>query len=1111
MLQLKNIRKAYKTDDFTQVALDDVSVAFRDSEFVAILGPSGSGKTTMLNVLGGLDRADSGEIVINGVSTKDYSSKDWDTYRNHRVGFVFQSYNLIPHQTVLSNVELALTLAGVGRAERRRRATEALAAVGLADHVRKRPAQLSGGQMQRVAIARALVNDPDIVLADEPTGALDTDTGIQVMNILRDVARDRLVVMVTHNPELAESYATRIVRVRDGRIVDDSDPILAGEPEAASFSPAGGAAQAPLSAGRTGEKDKGGRASMGFLTALSLSFNNLMTKKGRTFMTAFAGSIGIIGIAAILALSNGVNHYIARTEEGALSSYPLTITKSSFDFSKLMGYGMSDSGTGTSKGNGARRAKGSDDIPQRAIVTDMFAQVKSNDLGSFKNYLDAHRKKVVHYANAVEYDYDVTPQIYMADTSKGVTRLNPSSVASTLQGGVMGSALTGGSSSTGTFTQLVGDERLLRSNMSLVRGAWPKAADEAVLVLNRRGEVSDYTLYGIGFYDPQSMQKMTDEALGGQKVEVSRKDRRDFTYDDALGMTFAVVPSANLYQRNDAQGTWTDMSEDEAYMRRQVQDGIKLKIVGVIRPKGDAQSGLVKEGVAYTPALTQELMRRAASSQIVREQQARRDVDVFTGKTFEELRQSQESFDMRKMFTVDQDALKRAFTIDTSAVTAAAGGLDSSALDPSGVSLDQAGFDPSAMTLDTSALDNVLSADTVQGILRGVEPFSAYAEKNGLTLTDEQNQAVDKASTALVTGYLTWRQGVAEGADSSWDAYSQTPEAQSVLSQLRADLGDDAFASASALYRQYMGYVGDYVKGQVDALVQQAAQVMATQLASQMSQQVSAATQSLGTQLSAAISQQVAGRMAALSGALQNGFSVDPEAFASAIHLNMTADDLRSLLNNYASAGKLTYDSNMQKLGFADASSPESISIYPKDFAAKESLLKVIDEYNDAKAAKGQDGQKIQYSDVAGSLMSSVTDIVSMISMVLIAFVSISLVVSSIMIGIITYISVLERKKEIGVLRVMGASKLNVANVFNAETVIEGLIAGVLAIAVVLIVQVPVNYAVLAWKGIPDIMMLPWTGALALIGISVLLTFLGGLVPSTKASRNDPVESLRSE
>jgi ABC-type lipoprotein export system ATPase subunit len=770
MLQLKNIRKAYKTDDFTQVALDDVSVTFRDSEFVAILGPSGSGKTTMLNILGGLDHADSGEIVINGVSTRDYSSKDWDTYRNHRVGFVFQSYNLIPHQTVLSNVELALTLAGVGRAERRRRATEALAAVGLADHVRKRPAQLSGGQMQRVAIARALVNDPDIVLADEPTGALDTDTGIQVMNILRDVARDRLVVMVTHNPELAESYATRIVRVRDGRIVDDSDPIRDGEPEAASFSPAGDAAQAPLSAGRTGEKDKGGRASMGFLTALSLSFNNLMTKKGRTFMTAFAGSIGIIGIAAILALSNGVNHYIARTEEGALSSYPLTITKSSFDFSKLMGYGMSDSGTGASSGkaSGAKRAKGSDDIPQRAIVTDMFAQVKSNDLGSFKTYLDAHRKKVGRYANAVEYDYDVTPQIYMTDTSKGVTRLNPSSVASTLQGGVMGSALTGKSSSSGTFTQLVSDERLLRSNMSLVRGTWPKAADEAVLVLNRKGEVSDYTLYGIGFYDPQSMQKMTDAALGGQKVEVSRKDRRDFTYDDALGMTFSVVPSANLYQKNDAQGTWTDMSEDEAYMRQQVQNGIKLRIVGVIRPKGDAQSGLVKEGVAYTPALTQELMRRAASSQIVREQQARRDVDVFTGKTFEELQQSQESFDMRKMFTVDQDALKRAFTIDTSAVTAAAGGLDSSALDLSGISLDQAGFDPSAMTLDTSALDNVLSADTVEGILKGIEPFSAYAEKNGLTLTDEQNQAVDKASTALVTGYLTWRQGVAEGADSSW-------------------------------------------------------------------------------------------------------------------------------------------------------------------------------------------------------------------------------------------------------------------------------------------------------------------------------------------------------
>ncbi|MCH4084000.1 MAG: ABC transporter ATP-binding protein/permease [Olsenella sp.] len=1114
MLELRNIRKAYKTDDFTQVALDNVSLAFRDSEFVAILGPSGSGKTTMLNILGGLDHADSGEIVINGTSTKDYSSKDWDTYRNHRVGFVFQSYNLIPHQTVLSNVELALTLAGVGRKERERRATEALEAVGLGDHLHKHPSQLSGGQMQRVAIARALVNDPDIVLADEPTGALDTQTGIQVMDILKQVSKDRLVVMVTHNPELAQDYATRIVRVKDGRVVDDSRPLSPEEVAAASAADATvampGATAVPKGEKNASFSPEGGRerrhkgekrASMGFLTALALSFNNLMTKKGRTFMTAFAGSIGIIGIAAILALSNGVNNYIARTEENALSSYPLSITKSSFDMSKAMGQ-ESASAANAKDASG----KGST-IKQRSVMADMFAQVKSNDLKSFKKYLDAHMGQVKKNANAVEYDYDVTPQVFRTDSSGKAVQLNPSDVASTLSGGAMGSMLMAGTSSSSSFTQLVSDQSLLRDNMTLVRGSWPKAADEAVLVLDRKGSISDYTLYALGFYNTEDMERMVQEATSGQKVDVSTQKKRKFTYDDALGMTFSVLAPSDLYQKNASQGTWTDMSDDQAYLKQKMGSGIKLKVVGVIRPRSGSRTSLVSEGIAYTPALTSELMQRAASSQIVREQRANPKVDVFTGKTFEELQKSSGTFDMSKLFTVDQDALKKAFTINTSAVDTASLGQ----IDLSGLSLDGSGFDPSAMRIDTSPIDSMLSEDTVQRIVAGVTPFSTYAQQSGVELTPDQQQAASQAATTLATGYVAWRQTLPEGADDSWATYAQTDEARQAMDGLRQSLGDDTFNAVNDTYEKYMAYVADYVRGQVDSLMQQAASLVATQLASQMESQMEAATQSMGTQLASTISSQISQKMSTLTNALQNGFSVDPAAFKSAIHVNMSQEDLRSLLNNYVNASQLTYDNNLSKLGYAEASDPSAVKIYPKSFDDKEAVLRFIDRYNSKRVAAGHADQKIQYSDVAGSLMSSVSDIVNMISMVLIAFVSISLVVSSIMIGIITYISVLERKKEIGVLRAMGASKLNVANVFNAETIIEGLIAGVFAILVVLVAQVPVNHFVLQWKNIPNIMILPWQAALALIGISVLLTFLGGLIPSTKASKNDPVESLRSE
>ena len=1114
MLQLIDITKSYVTAGFTQTALDHVSLAFRDSEFVAILGPSGSGKTTLLNILGGLDHADEGDIVVNGISTKDYTSKDWDTYRNHRIGFIFQSYNLIPHQTVLANVELALTLAGVEHAERRERSIAALERVGLGEHINKRPSQLSGGQMQRVAIARALVNDPDIVLADEPTGALDTATGIAVMDLLKEIADERLVIMVTHNPELAEQYATRIVRLTDGRITSDTDPFDA---EATVQGPE------PVV-----EANKSGRASMSFLTALSLSFNNLMTKKGRTFMTAFAGSIGIIGIAAILALSNGVNSYIADTEEEALSSYPLTITKSSFDLSNLMLAGVSAS---SDSGSGKDAAKDKTDltapIPETTIMSDMFAQVKSNNLSAFKKFLESDDSGIAPYINSIQYSYGITPIIYKADTSKDIVKLNPSYMSNTLSNGVMGSALTGGRSMT-SFSQLMDDEKILHQQMELVAGEWPDTYDECVLVLNRRGGLSDYTLYSLGVYDTKAMEDMTAKALAGEEVTVP-KTEGTFTLADALELEFRVVPASSLYQKNNEQGTWTDMSSDKDFLKKTVDGGIKLKVVGVIKRAENASSSMLSEGIAYSPELTLHLMDLAASSDIVKAQKAKPDVDVFTGKTFEELASDEaEKFDLTSMFTIDEDKIQQAFSFDTSALEGLGGGIDLSGIDMSGLA---SGFDLSSMNIDTSALSSTLGQDAMAQIMAGaptlslsdVDVAAAFGE-----LTEEQRKQIDTATDQLSAGFMAWYATPAEAGgyggnmadlvsgggklSEAFNAYLQTPAAQAIVAPLGQQFAGQAEAAINTIMNNYLtGQLGPYLSNSISTLMTQAAQTMMTQVAQQMQTQMAAATEQLGSQLAATISGQLSGQMDGLATAMEDAFSFDADVFSSAIQLNMTQEDLASLLSNYMNAEKLTYDNNLKKLGYAEVENPESISIFPIDFPAKESVLRIIDDYNDRMTKEGKEDQVIQYSDIAGTLMSSVTDIVNTISLVLIAFVSISLVVSSIMISIITYISVLERRKEIGILRAMGASKMGIANVFNAETVIEGFIAGVFAITVVYVASIPVNAIVLETHDVPNIMQLPVDNAVALVAISVVLTLVAGLIPSTAASRRDPVEALRSE
>ena len=1024
MLELKDICKRYVTQSFTQVALDNVSLAFRDNEFVAILGPSGSGKTTMLNVIGGLDHFDSGDLLIDGISTKDFRDRDWDAYRNNRIGFVFQSYNLIPHQTILENVELALTLTGVGHAERRQRAREALEAVGLGEHVNKRPSQLSGGQMQRVAIARALINDPEIVLADEPTGALDSTTSVQVMDLLKEVARDRLVIMVTHNPELAYQYATRIVNLADGKITDDSDPFDVADATRREAKPTR-------------------KTSMSFLTALGLSARNLMTKKGRTAMTAFAGSIGIIGIAAILALSNGVNNYIKKVEEDTLSSYPLTISKQDYDLSSMMG------------GQGAAE--------------------DSEDAGGASDSEDDSVKK----------------------SDKMPVRLVPNAMTEAMSGGASSAATVSmDSMGTSVFNEMIDDQSLLDSQYDVVAGHWPTSANEAVMVLSSRGTVGDYTLYSIGALDIDELNDLVNSAMSADGGVEAPETGTDFTYDDALSTTFKVLSPADAYRKNDETGIWTDMSNDADYMSAKVADGIDVRIVGVVRPNETANASALSPGIAYTHALTRMLMERAADSQIVQEQLAHPETDVFTGKTFDELQgEAKQGVDLSSMFSVDEAALKSAFSFDTSALSGAAGSMDLSGIDLSGLDIDLSGV---GKDIDFSDIMAKAPAPDFSGVFDGLE------------LTPEQMQQVGALANQLFEGFMQSDQLKALTPEdlkdasklaAAFSAYLENDvTAQQCLAQLKA-LGGDALAE------RLQQAMTDYVQKQLAPYLQQAMDQVMQSLSNQIAATVS-------TQLkagAAGLMDQMATQMSSSFANLASAMHVDASAFARAIHFNMDAEDLSSLMMSYAKASQLTYDNNLTTLGYADEADPISVKIFPRDFEAKERVLDHIDAYNEQVKAAGHDEQAISYTDYMGIIMGSVTDIVNTISLVLIAFVSISLVVSSIMIGIITYISVLERKKEIGILRAIGASKRNVANVFNAETFIEGLIAGVFAIVVVVLVSFPVNAWALATKQVPNLMSLPVQDALVLIAISVVLTVVAGLLPARSASKKDPVEALRSE
>ena len=982
-------------------------------------------------------------------------------------------------------MELALTLTGVGHAERRQRAREALEKVGLGEHVNKRPSQLSGGQMQRVAIARALINDPEIVLADEPTGALDSTTSVQVMDLLKDVARDRLVIMVTHNPELAYQYATRIVNLADGKITDDSDPF--------------GVADATRREAKPTRK-----TSMSFVTALGLSARNLMTKKGRTAMTAFAGSIGIIGIAAILALSNGVNGYIKKVEEDTLSSYPLTISKQDYDLSSMMGgRGAADDDSpenaDSSDDSAGGKAQGTDTIPVITAVKDMFASVKSNDMTSFKAWLDAGGDGIDKEVNAIQYGYGVTPVVYRAGKGdEKPVRLVPNAMTEAMSGGAS-SAATVSMESMGTsvFNEMIDDQSLLDSQYDVVVGHWPTSANEAVMVLSSRGTVGDYTLYSIGALDIDELNNLVNSAMTADGGVEAPETGTDFTYDDALSTTFKVLSPADAYRKNEETGMWTDMSDDADFMAAKVADGIDVRIVGVVRPNETANASALTPGIAYTHALTRQLMERAADSQIVQEQLARPETDVFTGKTFDELQgEAKQGVDLGSMFSVDEAALKSAFSFDASALSGAAGdGIDLSGVDLSGLDIDLSGV---GKDIDFGDIMAKAPAPDFSGIFDGLE------------LTPEQMQQVGTLANQLFESFLQSDQFRALSPDdlkdasklaAAFSAYLESDTAaQQILAQLKA-LGGDALAE------RLQQAMTDYVQKQLAPYLQQAMDQVMKSISDQIAATVSAQLRAGAAGLMGQMATQMSSSFANLASAMR----VDASAFAHAIHFNMDAEDLSSLMMSYAKASKLTYDNNLTTLGYADEADPISVKIFPRDFEAKERVLDHIDAYNKQVKAAGHDDRAISYTDYMGIIMGSVTDIVNTISLVLIAFVSISLVVSSIMIGIITYISVLERKKEIGILRAIGASKRNVANVFNAETFIEGLIAGVFAIVVVVLVSFPVNTWALAAKQVPNLMSLPVQDALVLIAISVVLTVVAGLLPARSASKKDPVEALRSE
>ena len=1080
MLELRNIKKSFTTAGFTQTALNGVSLNFRKNEFVAILGPSGSGKTTLLNIIGGLDKSDSGDLLVDNVSTKDYKSKDWDAFRNNRIGFVFQSYNLIPHQTVLANVELALTLSGVSKEERIARAKETLASVGLEDHINKKPSQLSGGQMQRVAIARALINNPEIVLADEPTGALDSKTSVQIMDLLSQIAKDRLVVMVTHNPELAQEYATRTVTLADGELQGDTNPY--------NVVPASQESESNLK-----------HTKMSLVTALSLSFNNLLTKKSRTLMTAIAGSIGILGIAAILSLANGVNTYIKNIEEETLSQYPLQIMKSGIDMtSMIMGSagasgshdtsvnGEGANGEGTSgventeatsanenspqNGDQASSSTGDEQVKVAGMLSGILSSVGYNDLGSLKNFFDSGQSGIEEYARAIEYSYGISPQIYSANPDE-VRQVQPdqSFKALGMGSGQSTNSLMSMSRSTDMFAELPRTKELYEHQYDVKVGHWPTKPTEVVMMLTSDGSITDQMLYTLGFEDPKELDEMVDQFAAEEEVEVQLKNEAP-TYDEIMDVKFKLINAADRYAYDEEFSLWVDKSEDTEYMENLLSSAEEITISGIVQLKPDVDAAMSLTGLRYMPELTDYVIEQASNSDIVKKQLENTSTNIFSGYEFGSEEDKPNTIGFESLFTVDESKLQGAFVFDESAIN-----VDiASQLDFSSVIEDLPAPERPDMEAIISQLEIDLPTNEITGLMASL--MQQYLDYwIGFQDPNPSYNPSDPSSSPVVA-----KPGMQPLSTSEW---LNTPGVQAQIALTLAQIVQD-----SGLEEQIATALQGYIQSTLTSYMQSATVAIQEEIARVMQ-----------------------GAMNQMGSSIAGALSVNTEQFEEAFTMNMGTDELTQLMTTMMSVEKASYDSNLEKLGYADIDEPDSIDIYPTDFKSKEKIVEIIDGYNKDMEASGEEDKVVTYTDIVGALMTSVTVIIGMITTVLVAFVAISLVVSSIMIGVITYISVLERKKEIGILRSIGASKNDISNVFNAETIIVGFLAGLIGVVATAILTIPANIISSMYFDVEKVAVLPVEAAVVLVLISVFLTFLGGLIPASAASKKDPVEALRSE
>ena len=1100
MLQIKGISKQYKTGDLVQIALNNVSLNFRDCEFVSILGPSGSGKTTLLNIIGGLDRYDKGDLIINNVSTKKYKDRDWDSYRNHTIGFVFQSYNLIPHQSVLANVELALTISGISKRARKRRALAALDKVGLKEQAHKKPNQMSGGQMQRVAIARALVNDPDILLADEPTGALDTHTSVQVMELLKEVAKDRLVIMVTHNPELAEKYSTRIVNLRDGEIQGDTDPF---NPDVTKKEP---------------PKHKNlGKSSMSMLTAFALSLNNLLTKKGRTFLTSFAGSIGIIGIAMILALSTGFQNYIDKIQEDTLTSYPLTVQSETADMTSML-LGSTDEDEEENK-NKERVVK------EKQNVAEMFGAVGRNDLKTFKKYLDSNKEKVDSMVSFTRYSYAVAPTIYTRDQENELVLLNPSDFIAALMGS-SSSLLSGGIT---IYSELVENQEMVDEQYELIEGKFPKEYNEIMLVLPDEHSISDMLLYGVAIRDQDELEDMIGKIIDGEKV-VNKNEPLELTYEDLMNLEFKLVNPADTYKYNKKYDIYEDMSDDEDFMNEVYDNSIDLKVVGIAKPKSDTpMSG---SGVLYTRNLTKYVIDTASKSEIVQKQMANEDVNVFSGKEFDD-EEKNAGLDFQDMISIDEDLLSSAFGVNINQsdienmtkgyITEISNAITADTADA------QKTFLNNLSKITKNILNDYIEKNQVAGIasMKASEIPKVVSEglsssENKAILADMESKYVIPQSAfsemynGMITGILqamlaAGNQGGTTPPTGIMPPVGTLPEGESTDNTASGD-GNTTGDSVTGGGNTVMPPVGDTQTEPSLILMSAMVDTMVDTVVKQ--DMIVSSTEEIAiAMVEATMQKTILTKVGELTGKLMEtmgkAFNVEPEKIAKAFKFDMNEDEMRRLFQTMTSTTVENADTNLLALGYQDLEEPTAISFYFNNFDSKELFIDFLEEYND-KMEKEDEEKVIKYSDITGLLMSSVKTIVDSVSYVLIAFVSISLVVSSIMIGIITYISVLERTKEIGVLRAIGASKRNISSIFNAETFIVGLFSGVIGIGTTLLLLIPTNMIIHSVN--EDITaVLPVVGAVVLVILSVILTLIGGLIPSKAAAKKDPVLALRSE